>query len=71
MSTEIVEGELFASPFTRKVYKVKKIHVNSVLMEEVGNERRQLLTEKGAIVHFYEKVIEQHIPDFLVEERKS
>ena len=71
MTNKIVEGELFTSPFTRKVYKVKKIHVNFVLMEEVGNESRQLLTEKGTIVHFYEKVIEHHIPDFLVEERKS
>ncbi len=50
---------------------VKKINMNSVLMEEVGNESRQLLTEKGTIGHFYEKVIEQHIPDFLAEERKS
>ena len=56
MSTEIVEGELFVNPFTGKVYKVKKIHVNSVLMEEVGNESRQLLTEKGTIGNFYEKV---------------
>jgi len=40
-------------------------------MEEVGNERRQLLTEKGTIVTLYEKVIENHILDFLVEERKS
>ena len=40
-------------------------------MEEVGNESRQLLTEKGTIGNFYEKVIEQHIPNFLAEERKS
>jgi hypothetical protein len=52
MTNKIIEGELFASPFTRKVYKVKKIHVNFVLMEEVGNESRQLLTEKGTIRNF-------------------
>ncbi|NWF92895.1 MAG: hypothetical protein HXY46_08255 [Syntrophaceae bacterium] len=71
MSNKIVEGKLFVSPFTGKVYKVKKIHMNSVVMEEVENESRQLLTEKGTIGNFCEKVIEQHIPDFLFEERKS
>ncbi|OGQ07158.1 MAG: hypothetical protein A2026_03705 [Deltaproteobacteria bacterium RBG_19FT_COMBO_46_12] len=71
MSTKIVEDDFFASPFTGRVYRVRKIHLNSVVIEEVGNEKRQLLTEKGTIVHFYEKVIEQHIPNFLAEERKS
>jgi len=59
MFSRIVEGEMFMSPFTGTVFKVKTIHTNTVLLEDVEDEDHQVITEIATVVSFYQKVDKQ------------
>ncbi len=41
---------------------VKKIYMNSVLLEEVENENHLVITEIGTVVSLYEKVEKRQCP---------
>ncbi len=53
---KIREGDRFRSPFTKKVMQVRKIHMDSAVLEEVGNPDHEVITETGAILSLYERV---------------
>lgn len=55
MVRRIAKGDQFKSPFTGKIFEVKKVVMDSVLLEEVGNEDRKIITETGTIISLYEK----------------
>ena len=56
MLRRMIEGAKFKSPFTGSIFEVKKIYMNSVLLEEVENENHLVITEIGTAVSLYEKV---------------
>ncbi len=56
MLSRIIEGERFKSPFSERVFKVKKIHTNTVLLGDVRDKDHQLITEIVTLGSFYQKV---------------
>lgn len=59
---KIREGDRFRSPFTKKIMQVRKIYMNSAVLEEVENPDHEVITETGAILSLYERV-EDHSLD--------
>ncbi len=59
MFSKIIEGDKFKSPFTGRILKIKKIHSNTVLLEDVEDNDRQLITEIVTLGSFYQKVDNQ------------
>ena len=71
MLSKIAEGDKLKSLFTDRVFQVKEICVNSVILEDVGDQNHRLITELATVLSLYEKV-EKDIPtDFLAEKFKS
>lgn len=58
MLRKIIEGDRFKSPFTGTLFEVKRIHTNTVLLEDVEDNDHQLITEIVMLRSFYQKVDE-------------
>ena len=56
MLSKIIEGDRFKSPFTGTIFEVKKIHTNTVLLEDVGDKGCELIKEINTLGSFYQKV---------------
>ncbi len=56
MFGRIVEGGKVKSPFAETIFKVKKIYVNTALLEDIEDEDHQMITEVATIVSLYQKV---------------
>ncbi len=56
MLSRIVEGDRFKSPFSETIFQVKKIFTNTVLLEDIGDQDHQLITEMFTLGSFYQKV---------------
>ena len=67
---KIREGDRFRSPFTKKIMQVRKIYMNSAVLEEVGNPDHEVITEMGAIRSLYERV-EGHPHDSAVRRAEN
>ena len=59
MFSKIIEGDKFKSPFTGRILKIKKIHSNAALLEDVEDNDRQLITEIVTLGSFHQKVDKQ------------
>ena len=59
MFSKIIEGDKFKSPFTGRVFKIKKIYSNAALLEDVEDNDHQPITEIVTLGGFYQKVDKQ------------
>lgn len=69
MLSKITEGDRFKSPFTGIIFEVRRIHTNTVLLEDVKGNEHQLITEIVTLGTFYQKVGNQN-PNFLAVEKR-
>lgn len=56
MLSRIIEGDKFKSPFSEAIFEVRKVHTNTVLLEDVKDNHHQLITEIATLGSFYQKV---------------
>ena len=67
---KIREGDRFRSPFTKKIMQVRKIYMNSAVLEEVENPDHEVITERGAILSLYERVEDRSLDSTVRREEK-
>lgn len=63
MLSKIIEGDKFKSPFSEKIFKVKKVYTNTALLEDVEEKGHWLITEIATVVSFYQRADKRSFED--------